>query len=190
MAKSHKRKVGVDVTTKKGAQPKILYSDEDKAKVLLALDANGGNLSRTAQETGVNFDTIMAWRDGACHPDVYAIRAGRCASLADRLEEAAHIVLTEALQPDKLAEAGFRDMTAGMGVIIDKMRLLREQATNISQQAGLSDEERLRRLRALFDKGKKPGVVIEQPQLPAPQQQQLLKEMPEKEDSGGHQAGV
>lgn len=45
------------------------YSDEDKAAVLAALAANGGNLLRTSKETGVSRNTIRHWVEEAPPPD-------------------------------------------------------------------------------------------------------------------------
>jgi transcriptional regulator of acetoin/glycerol metabolism len=36
------------------------YSDEQRAAVLAALDANNGNLSKTARDTGVPKSTLVA----------------------------------------------------------------------------------------------------------------------------------
>ena len=45
------------------------YSDEDKAAVLAVYASNGGNLLRTAKETGVSRNTIRHWLEEAPPPD-------------------------------------------------------------------------------------------------------------------------
>jgi hypothetical protein len=39
------------------------YSEQDKAQSLLVLDANGGNIKRTARQIGIPVGTLRAWRD-------------------------------------------------------------------------------------------------------------------------------
>lgn len=43
---------------------KRTYSDSDKATYLAALDANGGNISLTAKQTGVPRNTLSDWAKG------------------------------------------------------------------------------------------------------------------------------
>lgn len=41
------------------------YTDADRVRALGALEANGGNLSRTVRETGVPIGTLSLWRNAA-----------------------------------------------------------------------------------------------------------------------------
>jgi transposase-like protein len=51
--------------TKKNKPEKRHYTPEEKKVVLACLEANGGNLSKTARECGVARSTLIEWRD---HP--------------------------------------------------------------------------------------------------------------------------
>jgi len=46
------------------------YSDEERADALLALEANGGNLSRTARQMGIPRATLRLWAQGNVVPAV------------------------------------------------------------------------------------------------------------------------
>jgi transposase-like protein len=126
------------------------YSDEDRATALAALDANGGNLSRTASEMGVPRTTLQEWAAGRVAERVTDIRQEKKGALADRLEEIAH-TLVDAI-PNKVSDADLREVSTSLGITIDKMRLLREQPTAIT--ANLTDDERAERVAALLDRAR------------------------------------
>jgi transposase-like protein len=121
------------------------YSDEERAACLAALDANGGNLGRTARQVGVPESTLKGWRDA---PDAAApaeVRARKKEELADLLEA---FVRSSVGQLDaKLAAADFRDASTGIAILIDKMRLLRGESTAIHESR---DDERLAQFRARY----------------------------------------
>lgn len=126
------------------------WSDRDRAEALAALDANGGNVSRTAQALGVPRKTLAEWRDGRTNPEVAELRQEKKAGLADRLETIAH-KLADSL-PDKINQAELKDAATSLGIIVDKMRLLREQPTAISRDDdSLTDSERADRIAALVE---------------------------------------
>jgi transposase-like protein len=95
------------------------YSDEDKAAVLAAYHANGGNLLRTAKETGVSRNTIRHWLEEAPPPDEVLQAA------TDAFVATAQAIRTTAL--DKLqaaVEAGDvkpRELITIIGVLDDKI---------------------------------------------------------------------
>ena len=124
------------------------YSDEDRTRGLLVLDACGGNVKQAAERTGYPRTTLTEWRNGHVHPEVTTSRHVQRASLADRLEELAHELIGAI--PGKVGEGSLRDCAATLAICVDRMRLLREQATIIERQAPLTDEERLAGIEALF----------------------------------------
>lgn len=120
------------------------YSEADRAVALALLDANGGNLKRTAREFGVPVDTLRYWRDrrveGAereeeppapkqtTNKDVQVAKeslADATARLAQRLVSA---------MEDKLADANLKDAAVAFGIAVDKMQVLRGEATSINEQ--------------------------------------------------------
>lgn len=131
---------------------KRTYSDEEKAAALLALDANGGNVAKTAREARVPRKTLEEWEKGRIHPAVANIRQHEREPLADRLEAMAHDLVD--VMPDKLAEASLQQIALTLGIAVDKMRLLREQATAIQKNERLTDEERADRVAELLDRAR------------------------------------
>ena len=102
------------------------YSDEQRAEAMAALDANGGNVKRTARETGIPGTTIKGWADGRrAHVD-NDLRTQKRGDLADRLEEIAW-QLAGAL-PDKIEGAALNHIATALGITVDKMRLLRGES--------------------------------------------------------------
>jgi len=112
----------------------VAYTSDDRAAGLAALQSNGGNLRRTARETGISDATLRRWRDetdarkdaanGARMPEARA-------TLADRLREFVDAALTVA--PHKLHEANLRDVFTSLGIAIDKLQLLEGKPTSIDE---------------------------------------------------------
>lgn len=110
------------------ARERRQHSDQFKAEALAALDANGGNVNRTAKQVGVSRTTLIGWKNGLyMHPDVSDIRQEKKQSLADRLEAIAHRALDGLLEDDPKGFGSFKDRLTGVGIAIDKVRLLRGQ---------------------------------------------------------------
>lgn len=126
------------------------YSSKDKATALAALDANGGNLRRTARALKVPKSTLERWRNNQINPEVSRLRAQEKQNLADAIESVVWEIV--GAMPEKIEKAGLKDAAIAVGTGIDKFRLLREQPTSIT---GSSDDRatflkaELRRLRAV-----------------------------------------
>jgi transposase-like protein len=132
---------------------KRTYSDEEKADALLQLDANGGNLKRTAVAIGIPRKTLAEWRDGHVHHAVAEIRHDKRPPLADRLEALAHLCLD--LLPGKLDAASAAQVSVSLGISLEKMRLLRNESTaHVKHEDDLPDAERVDRIAALADQAR------------------------------------
>lgn len=127
------------------------YTDVEKAEALLAVDANGGNVSLTARQLGIPGRTLATWVKGRVHPEIVKSCEAKRAPLADRLEELAH-KLIDAI-PGKIEKAKMQEVSVSAGIALDKMRLLRDQPTGIFAD-GLSDEERAARLASILERGR------------------------------------
>ena len=125
------------------------YSDAERAEALAALDANGGDVSKTARQLGIPRVTLLGWASGRVHPSVSELRQSKKEGLADRLEAVAHQLLD--LFPDKAKDANLQQVATSFGIAIDKMRLLREQPTSIAGRE-LTDDERVDRLNTLYER--------------------------------------
>ncbi|HYD00890.1 MAG TPA: hypothetical protein VEB22_06650 [Phycisphaerales bacterium] len=121
---------------KKKKAGKRQYSDSDKATALAALDANGGNVRRTARETGIPEKTIADWRDGrGVVPEVAEIREEKKEALGDVFERVSRLYLERALSEDAVSETKGKDAVIAAATAADKMQLLRGRPTAIIAQS-------------------------------------------------------
>lgn len=111
--------------------PRRHYSDNDKATALAALDANGGNLKRTARETNVPVSTLQRWTAGSKNAAIPDLRTQKRAELSTLFEDEIYAIF-EAL-PAKRHEASYQQLATAAGIYTDKMRLLRGLPTEIVQ---------------------------------------------------------
>lgn len=100
------------------------YSDEDKATALTALDANGGNVKRTATQLGIPHKTLDDWAKGRNqHPVVADLRTRKRGSLADKFENLAHLIVDA--MPAKIDKATLSQCAVSSGIATDKAIRLR-----------------------------------------------------------------
>jgi transposase-like protein len=99
--------------------------DEFRAAALAALAANGGNLKRTARQLGLPRKTLEGWASGRTRLPPANLRHQKKGRLADALECIARQLLDEASRPENIAAASLVDLAVMMGVVVDKMLLLR-----------------------------------------------------------------
>jgi hypothetical protein len=124
------------------------YSDDERAEALAVLDANGGNLSRTAREVGVPRKTLAQWVTGRAALRVADLRQRKKGLLADALEDFGWQVI-EALA-GRVEQGNLVQLATTLGIAVDKMQLLRGKPTSINND-GLTDVERVVRIAALAD---------------------------------------
>lgn len=133
------------------------YSDEEKAAALLALQANGGNVTATAKQLGLPWGTLHDWSRGkGTVPAVMEIQGGKRPCLAERFEQIAHLALD--LLPGKMEASTSRDLGVVAAIAVDKARLLREQPTTITRTEENTDAERADRILELLGSGGESGT--------------------------------
>lgn len=108
------------------------YSDEDRANALAALAANGGNVSLTSRQLSIPRGTLKQWARGERHPEAAQLSQEKKGPLADALEAVAW-KLAESLE-GKVGEAKLQPTATSLGIVIDKMQLLRNKPTEIQKQ--------------------------------------------------------
>lgn len=129
------------------------YSDKDKAAALALLDANEGNVRKTARDTGVPHKTLDGWAKGRINADCADIRTDKRKELSERLEDLAHTLVD--LLPEKLPNASVRDLAGALIVAVDKMQLLKGSPTTISKDVSeRTNEERAARILELVKPAK------------------------------------
>lgn len=123
------------------------YSEEEKALALSMLKASQGNLHEAGRLTDIPPATIRRWSLGdGYHPSVQMTLEERQKLIADRLETVIHRLLD--IVPDKENEATLQQTMTSVAIAIDKMRLMREQPTQITQrETAINASELLERLR-------------------------------------------
>lgn len=145
---------------------RVERSDEEKAQALAALDANGGDVSRTARQLGLPRTTLNEWKAGRVTNGVTELRQVKKASLADELERIAYKCVE--VLPDKLETATAKDTAVVLGVSVEKMQLLREKPTQITRDDGLTDTERAEGVERLLNAARTRRAGQVHPAEPAP----------------------
>jgi transposase-like protein len=147
---------------------KRTYEDSDRAACLAALVANGGNVSRTAQQCGVPRPTLISWiRQNAilsntCSTpsDIKKPAAERAADLLpDAIRMLADRYCNLAATLVGVAESGAKDLSAKDAVVasavaLDKYLLLKGQPTSITRHIAetMSDEQIEREIAAVQER--------------------------------------
>lgn len=139
------------------------YSEDDKAAALAFLDAHDGNTFKAALALDIPETTLRTWKDGmGVHPNIAIKREVKKAELADLFEHAARLYLGRAVDENAINESTGKEAMTAAAIAVDKMRLLRDQATSIQQkQPGISPNDLLQRLRELAaaSRGPAPGIL-------------------------------
>jgi transposase-like protein len=123
------------------------YSDEERAACLAALTANGGNLTKTAEQVGVPRKTLEHWVKCERHPEAAKMGELKRGPMADAVELVAWKLLDDLGRPEKIDAATLNQVATAFGIAVDKARLLRGLSTsnvNVRHQPDLSllsDEE-------------------------------------------------
>lgn len=84
------------------------YSDVEKLKALMALAANKGNATLTAEQTGIPYNTVLYWSRQTS------------TNLDDRLERLAHQLIT--VMPEKLNEADLQQITRALALVLNNIQ--------------------------------------------------------------------
>lgn len=112
------------------------WTDAEKAEILAALDANQGNVKRTARQCGVPISTLRGWAKGrGTNAGVAQLRPEKRGDLADALEGIAWQIVE--LLPGKLETAEVRELATLLGVSLDKLLVLRGQPNNRTEVSGV-----------------------------------------------------
>jgi transposase-like protein len=113
------------------------YTDAEKAEVLAVLRANGGNVRKTSQMTGVPRRSISYFVDGAKTPVPQALVEEKCVKLADKLDHIADMLADRLTDPEKLAKANLQQVAvtelAEQGQEIDRKKAIEYLAVHMPE---------------------------------------------------------
>ena len=141
------------------------YTDDDRASVLALLSVNDGNVKRTSRESGVAEQTVRDWKKSwerggvpatvqATLPSALDDFSTKAESIRDRmLDSLEALVLNDDLSG--------RDLIVGIGVLTDKLRITRGEATSRTEntvQHVLSPQELGKRVQEALDHALDAGV--------------------------------
>jgi transposase-like protein len=147
---------GSEVLSKEVKRGKRQYSDSDKALALATLDANGGDVRKTAKTLKMPESTLSDWsKNRGVNKEVTEIREVKKKELSEKLEEVAY-KLTDNLMIRAESELSIlvpmKDVATSLGIVVDKMQLLKGKPTSINKN--LTDEERAERAAEIIERGR------------------------------------
>jgi transposase-like protein len=106
------------------------YPVELKAAVIAAIEQNGGNVLATSRLFNLPRDTVNYW--WANSERFVEIKQQTRLALADKCENIAHS-LADSIESHDLSIVPLAQKATTLGIVIDKMQLLRGLPTNISE---------------------------------------------------------
>ena len=106
------------------------YSPEFKAEALAHVAANNGNVWRTANELGIPEPTLRDWTAQASR--YRALQEQKQLDLAQKHENNLHR-LADSVTDTDLQTVPFIQKVTAIGILTDKMQLLRNQPTSITE---------------------------------------------------------
>lgn len=114
-------------------------SDEEVYQAIVAVQFNGGNINRTAIALGIPYATLHGimkeYEAGEIHVSIQRGTREKRGDMAAKLESLIHSAIESA--PGKLAKATFSQTMVGVGIGIDKLRMLRGQGLDPDPAAEL-----------------------------------------------------
>jgi transposase-like protein len=132
------------------------YTEADKAAALAMLQANGGNVLRTACDLDIPEATLRLWKSQQKGDSPVAVAvAGKCEPIKDDLaslfERAVRVYVGHALDPDVVKKTSGKDAIVAAAVAAEKRQLLRGDPTEISDDRSRGSNERAAIVIAVLD---------------------------------------
>jgi transposase-like protein len=112
-------------TKREGKRVQRHYSDEDRYIALAAVDLNGGNVYRTSKALQIPHKTLEGWvkERGARQVALAEGRREKRGDLALKMEDVLHSIIES--MPTKIEKATLSQSAVAVGVLTDKIRILR-----------------------------------------------------------------
>jgi transposase-like protein len=118
----------------------MAYNDEQKANALAVLKAEGGNLTRAEEITGITRLTLRRWWRAL--PDsetLITLTSKKVDDLAALMESEIRAALGPGLEQAR-DEASYKDRVTAAAILTDKVQLLRGQPTEVSRVENVRHE--------------------------------------------------
>ena len=114
-----------------------MYTDREKAEALVALEQHNGNATATERSTGIPAETLTAWRSGrGVNRDVARLCELIQRGLDGQIEDIVQMTLAQI--PKAIPAATYNQLMVGLGIGIDKMLILRGQASSITENRNVT----------------------------------------------------
>ena len=140
----------------KDQRQRRVWTDREKAQALVVLDLCNGDVTDAANKLGIARQSLEQWRDNkGVNSDVQELRRIGKTYLADMWEAIAEKALGKI--PEKLEHSSAAQLATIAAIAVDKMLLLRGQATEITEHR-MPQEEALNRLSALVEQARNAGL--------------------------------
>ena len=120
------------------------YTEAERYAAMLAIDANGGDCFLTSAQLGIPEPTLRAWKSGFRSATALQLYTQKRGDMAAAIESVVWQLIDVAA--DKIEAAPLNHVMTGIGIGVDKMRLLRGESTNISDNTNRNTNVNLDRL--------------------------------------------
>lgn len=122
------------------------YSDNEKAAALAFLDFNGGNVEKSAKALGIPRKTLDEWAKGRNqNAEVADLRHEKKEDICELIDTAVREMIQGSA--GKAMEANISQLWTSIGIAVDKMQLLKGEATLITKDAtARTNEDRATRI--------------------------------------------
>src|SRR5262249_48099582 len=105
------------------------YSDEERFTAIAAVRLNGGNVHRTAKALNIPVRTLQDWYTAAelrrARASEYPLEIEKRGDLASKMESLIHDCVES--MPTKIGKATLSQSAVTLGILIDKVRILKAQ---------------------------------------------------------------
>lgn len=115
------------------------YTDAEKGAALAFLDFKGGNVRQAAEALKIPHKTLDEWAKGRINEDSAEIRTDKKEEIAELINAAVTDMI--GASTGKLADANLQQVWTSVGIAVDKMQLLKGEATTITKEL-MSGEDR------------------------------------------------
>lgn len=116
-----------------------VYTDEDRARVFVALTVNDGNVKRTARDVDVPVATVRMWKkdweNSPPDPEIMDSVATQVEQFVSDATRARDKALREWEAKVDAGEVGAKDLMVGVGILTDKINLAKGLATSRTESA-------------------------------------------------------
>jgi len=126
------------------------YTDDDRARVYLALSVNEGNVKRSSRDTGVPISTVRLWKktwekDGVSQ-DIQTIAEAQAQVFIQDASRARDLALAQWTAKVEAGEVAARDLMTGIGVLTDKINMAKGLTRNTGPSQPAVDPAAMREL--------------------------------------------